>query len=161
VGATNLPGKPYVHHPTGLERGERNRLRATAEETMSANHRKGNAGEAFVKGLLEKEGYEVIDLAPWFPCDLLGVMPSVHDAAHMPSAAGPDYHHLWAESKVRRSKYEVNRALTGPERKFLRSRLKLGDLVRVYHLIPEKNDTFRIRYLLAGRKALAKTRNRK
>jgi hypothetical protein len=131
---------------------------------MSANHRKGNAGEAFVKSLLEKEGYEVIDLAPWFPCDLLAIKPAFYGVFSGPddgSRIDPSYILLWAESKVRRSKYEVNRALTGPERKFLRSRLKLGDLVRVYHLIPEKNDTFRIRYLLAGRKALAKTRNRK
>jgi hypothetical protein len=121
----------------------------------SSRHRKGNAGESFVKDLLEKEGYLVIDLAPWFPCDLLGIKIAAY------SGTSRMWYLLWAESKVRRSKYEVNRALTGPERKFLRSRLKLGDLVRVYHLIPEKNGTFRIRYLLAGKQALTKKRGRR
>jgi hypothetical protein len=115
---------------------------------VSSQHRKGNAGEAFVKDLLEREGYLVIDLAPWFPCDHLAIKIAAY------SGTSRMWYHLWAESKVcRRQKG----ALTPDERRFLRDRLKAGDLVRVYHLVPEKG-SFRIRYLLAGKKALARRR---
>ena len=97
-------------------------------------YEKGWAGERFVKNLLRVEGWTVIDLAPAFPCDLLGLML-------FPTAPWrfPLYQAVWVEVKV---KTPYRPRLTPPEARFLATRKALGDGTRFYWLRRE-GETYR------------------
>jgi len=93
---------------------------------------RGWAGERYVKGLLEKEGWFVVDLAPSFPCDLLGLF-RLGDAPEV-------YKAIWVEVKV---KAHYKPRLTPPEASFLATRRLQGDSVRFYWLRRE-GEGFRV-----------------
>jgi len=98
---------------------------------------KGWAGERHVKALLQVEGWFVVDLAPSWPCDLLGLRRFTWGDP-LPSHYGYDL--LWVEVKV---KTPYKPRLTPPERTFLLNRKAQGDLVRFYWLKRE-GEGFRV-----------------
>lgn len=97
---------------------------------MSIRHRIGWQGEAFVAHLLEKEGWEVFNLAPSAPVDLIALRREE-----------PCYTVLWVEVKV---KTRGRPRLTLSEAKFMEARKARGDLTRVYHLRRMPGGGFRV-----------------
>ena len=98
------------------------------------------AGERLVKHLLEADGWYVVDLAPSWPCDLLGIR-GFGWGPSLPFHRSYDL--LWVEVKV---KTPYRPRLTPPERTFLLNRKAQGDRVLFYWLKRE-GDGFRVTLL--------------
>ena len=95
---------------------------------MSVSKANGDAGERFVRKLLEQEGWAVVNLAPAFPCDLLAFRDGP-----IASTGRPTHEHLWVEVKANRESRYV--PPTDEEIKFLAGRSAKGDRIGIYWLL--------------------------